>query len=147
MATLRTAKVAAGVQPRAGHEGVLAVSATYTLAAALALNDVIEMVKVPKGAKILNMHLASDDLDTGSAAIILAVGDGTTVDRFIKGSTVAQAGGVARLGDGVTAALMSGAFGYTYTVDDTIDVKVTTAPATGTTAGDIVLTVFYMMEN
>src|SRR5207248_434817 len=103
------------------------------------VNDVIQMVKVPNGACILEVILSSDDLDTGSAAIILAVGDGVLADRFIKGSTVAQAGGIDRLGVGIAANLMSGATAYQYTAEDTIDVKVTTAPATGTTAGDIVL--------
>ena len=136
--TLTAAKVASTVQSRGGV-GLTSVHGTYELAAALVVNDVIQMVKIPKGARIVDAILGTDDLDSGgSPAIILAVGDGTTADRFITGSTVAQAGGVTRLSqvDGI---------GYVYTAEDTIDVKVTTAPATGATSGTINLTVVYDM--
>lgn len=136
--TLYSSKVASTVQPRAGI-GLTSVHGTYELAAALVLNDVIQMVKVPAGARIVNVILGSDDLDTGSPAIVLAVGDGSTADRFITASTVAQGGGVTTINqvDGI---------GYTYTLADTIDIKVTTAPATGTTSGTLNLTVVYDMQ-
>lgn len=136
--TLSSSKVASTVVSRAGT-GLTSVHGTYELAAALVVNDIIQMVKIPKGARIVNVILGTDDLDSGaSPAIVLAVGDGTTADRFISGSTVAQAGGVATIGkvDGV---------GYVYTADDTIDIKVTTAPATGATSGTLNLTVVYDM--
>lgn len=145
--TFTTAKVAATIPAKATPQNVLAVSAKYTLAAALVINDVIQMLTVPKGAQILSLTLTSDDLDSnGTPLITLSVGDGALVDRFIKASTVAQAGGVARLGDGLTVSLLSGANGYQYTVEDTIDVKVIAAPATGATAGDITLTVLYHLD-
>lgn len=137
--TFKSAKCADGVQPRCGI-GVTSVSGEYSIAAALVINDVIQMVKIPKGATILDMVLAADDLDTNvSPAITLDVGDGTTADRFIAASTIAQGGGVARLGqvDGVQ---------FTYTADDTIDVKVKAAPGTGATEGHIRLTVLYTMD-
>lgn len=138
MATLTSSKVATGVQEREFHSGVNSVSATYTLTAALALNDVIQMVKIPAGARILQVLLAADDLDTGgSPAIVLDVGDGGDTDRFIDGATIGQSGGVAALNSQV-------GFDYTYTADDTIDVLVQVAPATGATSGvDVHLTVFY----
>lgn len=146
--TLTSSQVAAGIQPRYEHGGVtITVKAKYTLTAALVINDVIQMVKVPLGACINEIILTADDLDTNvGPAIVLAVGDGGDDDRFIKDSTVAQAGGVVRLGSGVAVASLSAASYYQYTAEDTIDVKVTTAPATGTTAGDIVLTVIYSMN-
>jgi hypothetical protein len=110
--TLTAAKVASGIQPKATHQGVVAVRGIYTLTAALVINDVIQMVKVPKGAQILEVILTSDDLDTnGSPTIKLNVGDGNLTDRFIKQDTVAQAGGIVRMGAGIAATLLSGAFG------------------------------------
>lgn len=146
--TLTTSKVAAGIQPRTPHSGVVAVKGVYALAAALVVDDVIQMVKIPKGAMILDMVLSAEDLDSGgSPAIVLDVGDGGDTDRFIDGSTIGQAGGVIRLGSGVAAAVADGTNGYVYTADDTIDVYVQVAPATGATTGNITLTVIYTMED
>lgn len=51
--TLTSSQVAAGIQPRYEHGGVtITVKAKYTLTAALVINDVIQMVKVPLGACI-----------------------------------------------------------------------------------------------
>lgn len=136
--TLYSTKVASTVPSRGGIH-LTSVHGTYELSAALVVNDVIQMVKVPKGARIVEVILGSDDLDTGgSPAIILAVGDGTTADRFVTGSTIAQGAGLVRLNqvDGI---------GYVYTAEDTIDIKVTTAPATGATSGTLNLTVIYDM--
>lgn len=111
-----------------------------------AAGDIIEMVKVPKGAVVLEVWLTSEDLDTSTApAIELDVGDGGDVDRFIDGATIGQAGGIVRLGSGVAAAAMDGAFGFAYTVDDTIDVKVVAAAGTKA-AGTITLGVLYAMQ-
>lgn len=143
MATLTTADVAAGVQTRTPHSGVAAVSATFTLTAALAGADVIQMVKIPKNAQILDVILTVTDLDTGTPAIVLDVGDGDDVDRFIDGATTGQAGGTVRMGSGITTATNV----HTYTADDTIDVTVATAPGTGATTGTVTLAVLYMMES
>lgn len=144
MATFNTTKTAAGVQPRSEHMGVVSVSAKYTILAVLATGDIIEMVKIPKGAVILDLVLTAEDLSTG-ADIILNVGDGGDIDRFIDSSTIAQAGGVARLGAGVAAAALDGAAYFTYAADDTIDVQVE-AGGTATATGDITLSVLYSMQ-
>lgn len=138
--TFTTSKVAAGVQPRVIESGVISVTGSYALAAALVVNDVIQMVKVPAGATIVNTILSVPDLDSnGSPAIVLAVGDGSDDDRFVTGSTVGQAGGT------VMSNTPTGT-GYAYAAEDTVDVKVTTAPATGATSGTITLTVLYTMD-
>lgn len=139
MSTLYTSKVASTVQSRGGTT-IVSVHGTYELAAALVADDVIQMVKIPAGARIVDMTLAADDLDSNvSPAIVLAVGDGTTADRFITGSTIGQGSGIQKLNqvDGM---------GYVYTAADTIDVKVTTGPATGATSGTINLTVVYDLQ-
>jgi hypothetical protein len=138
--TLYSAQVASGVQPR-DAVGVNVAYGTYELSAALVINDVIQMVKIPKGATVTDVTLATDDLDSnGTPAIVLEVGDDGDTDRFIAASTVAQAGGVTTLGN------IAG-FGYAYTAENTIDVKVPTAPATGATSGTISIAVTYIMNN
>ena len=88
--------------------------------------------------------------DAGAAAIVLDVGlmsgtVGTTTTRtcgaeYISASTVAQSGGSDRM-------ILKGGFRVaTSTADRGIGVKVTTAPATGTTTGTVNLIVSYIQE-
>lgn len=139
MATLKSplvqAKRAAGV---GGGSQEIVAFASYTVTANLALNDVIQMVPVPLGAVITGVTLSSTDLDSG-AALVYDVGDGNDTDRHITATSIGQAGGVAS-----TMALTG--YGYTYTVDDTIDVLVKTAPAGGVASGTITLKVSYLMN-
>lgn len=137
MSTFYSDAAAASVNTRTSL-GVNVVIGTYELGAALAANDVIEMVKVPENAIIDEIILEASDLDTGGTpAITLDVGDGSDTDRFIDGSTVGKNGGVDRLG---------ASLGYKYTANDTIDIKVATGPATGATTGTIKLLVQYHMD-
>lgn len=136
--TFTSAKVASTVQARSGLD-LTSVYAEYEIAAALVVNDVIEMVKVPAGAVIHDVILGTDDLDSGTD-LVLDVGDGSVTDRFIDGATIGQTAGVARLNevDGLN---------YQYTSADTIDVKVQVAPGTGATSGTIRLTVLYTTQS
>lgn len=138
MATVESTEVQAA-DPVQDRPGLIATSATVTLPATgdgTALNDVIQMVKVPNGARIIDVILGADDLDTdASPAIVLSVGDGADTDRFIAASTVAQAGGIARMNSAVGVDKV-------YTADDTIDILIATAAATKA-GGDVTLTVLY----
>lgn len=140
MATVvsNTGEVGDAVQPRQ-HIGVTAAQATYAIPATgdgTAANDIIQMVEVPNGATILDLWVSSTDIDTdGTPAVVFSVGDGGDVDRFVLDSTIGQAGGVARLNNPAGC-------GYSYTADDTIDIKIVTV-ADVKAAGTIVLTVFY----
>lgn len=133
-----TSEVGDLASPRS-NIGVTVQQASYTVPTSgdgTAAGDIIQMLEVPIGATILDVWLSCTDIDTnGAPAVVLSVGDGGDVDRFILDSTIGQAGGYARLNNTAGAA-------YTYTADDTIDVKVVTAAATKA-AGTIVLTVFY----
>ena len=141
MATTFTAdKVASTVQSRAGDD-ITAVYSTYAITAAFVINDVVQMCKVPAGATILEVTLGVDALDT-STGVVVAVGDGSTADRFITASTIGRssANGIVRTNNRLGT-------NYLYTAEDTIDFKVTTA-ATGTasTSGNIDVTVIYTMQ-
>lgn len=105
-------------------------------AAGLTLNALFGSIKVPKGAVIIGAQLKSTDIDTGSAAVILAVGDTGDDDRLITGSTAGQAGTFSN-----TLAVTG--FGYQYTAETLVQVKVTTAPATAA-AGTITYGVWYV---
>lgn len=115
---------------------VYSVTGTFALGAALALNDVIKMCPVHKGVRVIDVVVSSDDLDTGTA-IMLTVGDtdGTPdPDRYITASNVGQAGGVARMNNGV-------GHHYRFAEQGTVDVTVSTGPTTGATSGSVKVTV------
>lgn len=129
--TYSSSRVASTVNPRT-NINMTYDYATYEASVALVLNDVIQMVPVAAGARVLDVICSVDDLDSG-ASIVIDVGDGTTSGRFISGQTIAQGGGTVRLGAGITGAAAADAAAYLYSAEDTIDIKVTTAPAGGGT--------------
>lgn len=104
--------------------GNYTVGYTLTLASAV-INDVYKLpLTVPAGAYIVGAVLDSDDVDTNaSPTIVMALGDATTADSIITGSTAGQAGGITYMNK-------SGALGKTYTTDTNLQLKITTAAAT-----------------
>ncbi len=98
--------------------------ATYN-AVALSANDMIEMISMKEGERVAWVKLTHDAL---GASVTLDVGDGSDVDRFIDG---ADGNTISVIRDGVSGGAI-GQFGHEYTTDDTIDVKVLGAAATGT---------------
>jgi hypothetical protein len=135
--TVQSDKVASTVMRREGLD-ITSVFATHTLTTGQQETaDIVQMVKVPKGATILDVILTSADIDSASSAV-LAVGDAGAATRFIAGSTIGQAGGVERLNQ-------FAGLNYEYTADDTIDLKVTTAPGTPV-EGVVNLCVIYTMN-
>lgn len=138
MTTYTTTKTDSVSDPTKANIGIMSVWATVETTA-LTTGTIYQMVKIPVGATIVKVTLATDDLDSnGSPTITLSVGDGTTPARFISASTVGQAGGVVR--EDVVAGV-----GYKYTADDTIDVEVTNQAATAA-QGTITLAVLYAMD-
>lgn len=112
--------------------------AVYTLTAALAGADIVQMVPVAAGERVVGLDLIVEDLDTaGSPAIVLDVGDGDDVDRYIDGSTKGQTGGISVYGEGIASDAAAIAINKLYTAADTIDVTVATGPGTGATTGTI----------
>jgi hypothetical protein len=121
----------------------------YSLAAALVVGDIIELAVLPTYATVVDAVLIADDLDTnGTPTITLDVGimsgevgvldaARTCGAEIFSGSTVAQAGGVARpsLATAFRIAALEG--------HRSIGVKVAAGPATGATTGKIQLRLFY----
>lgn len=137
MATLTTSKVASTVQARAGID-ITSVTGSYSVSSNLAANDVIQMVKIPAGATVLEI-IASASASIGATATA-EIGDGSDTDRFVTSGTFGQ--GAASL----TRLNAATGNGYTYTAEDTIDIKILTmaTPATGAT---ITLTAIYTMQS
>lgn len=121
---------------RAGD--VQVVRGVYSLAAALALNDIIEMCVLPARHVIVDAILDCDDLDTnGAPTISLSVGTATTANLLINASAVGRTGGIARMDQagGVRLAESDS--------DTPIRVTVSAGPATGAASGTIGLSLFY----
>jgi len=137
--TYSTTKIEKSAPARAGLGEAIMVTGEFTFTAAPAINDIVRMFVLPKGAVIGEMVLTSDDLDTGGTpTIMLQVGDSTTADRFFAASNIAQAGGMARMDK-------RGDIGKPLTANTEVRVKVSTGPATGAT-GTIRLVAIYSME-
>lgn len=132
MATLKSTQADTGGVPRYVHAGVNGVVARYQLTATTSVGDVIQMVKIPNGAEIIDMTL------TGSGGLV-SVGDGGDTARYISTAT-ASAGAVVRMTKGL---------GYTYDISDdaadqfdTIDIRAGDALFSSAT---ITLTVTYLV--
>lgn len=119
--------------------GVFVREVTFEAATALGLSDVIKMLPVNKGERVVDLQLFTEDLDSGTT-IVLDVGDGVDPDRYVDGSTIGQTGGMVRMGQGVAAAATFN-MDYTYPAADTIDVTVAVAP-TGDGLGKIKMRAF-----
>lgn len=122
MTTFQASKVASTVQARGGID-ITSVTGEFTVSSNLTTNDIIEMVKIPAGATVLEV-IFSSSASVGSTGN-LAVGDGGDTDRFITSSAVTAAA-LLRLNAHT-------GHGYRYTADDTIDVLAASiaTPATG----------------
>lgn len=151
MALLKTDH-AKGVKPMPTAQGaeVLAVRMEYSLAAALALNDVMYMGDLPADHVPVDFMVDSDDLDTnGAPAIVLGVGIINATDNglsaaaddggagWLLSSNIGQAGGMARPTTNVMSRVKP------TTGSRRLGVHVSTGPATGATTGKVGLTLLY----
>lgn len=113
---------------------------TYSLVAALAANDIIEMMRLPPRARVTGVALKVTDLDTGgSPAILLTVGDAGDTDRLVTSSNIGQAGGA-------TSTLATTGLFWITTAETVISVYVPTGPATGAATGTVELSVTYVLN-
>lgn len=140
--TYYSVEITRGDVTRYNEKGNFEVYGHFALSAALIVDDVIQMVKVPNGARVLSMEIYCDDLDTNVAPTILFdIGDDGDTNRFAEAVTLGQSAGFLR---GIQT---EAGFCYQYTANNTIDLLVNTAPATGATSGDIKMRVTLAMDN
>lgn len=125
-------------QPKGTHEGVncaiVDISATATLSAA----DILEVVKVPTGARISHISVTPNSA-VGTAAI--SIGDGVDPDRFLTSSNLTAE----------TTLYADSGIGYKYDLSDdasvlydTIDVTVISGSIT--VGGALRVAVFYTVD-
>lgn len=96
-----------------------------TLAANLAVGDVVQLFRVPQGAVIRNALIVAQKVDSGGApAFAFTVGDAAGATHLFGAQTVAQAGGNAELAIGAAVK------GYQYPNDDIVYLTVTAAAQT-----------------
>jgi hypothetical protein len=112
----------------------------YTITAALALNDTIQLFDLPKGARILGGFIKADDLDSGGTALRISVGDAGSSTRYFSSSS---AGSVATSVDATMAAT---GIDYVTTAKTRVFATVSTGPTTGATTGTIVVSISYNVE-
>lgn len=98
----------------------------------MALNDVTGICKVPANSTVLGFYLFTDDLDSGSEALVWSVLIGSTVVQAGITNAVAKAGTHFACSPGPV----------TVTADTIVYIKATTAAATAV-AGNIMLTPVY----
>lgn len=145
MATL-TASAAQSTSPALYNvNGMVARSIRVTNGAngttVLSAGDVTRAIKVPQGAIIQDMLVA---ISSTVQSYTVNIGDGDDADRYFASQSLVLSQ-VVRLGGG-TGAIQTG-IGYTYSVEDTIDITWTTITS-GTAADAVVtLTVFYTNAN
>lgn len=138
------------MQPIGADSDVVSMRLEYDLAAALVLNDVLDLGFLPAGHVPVDVMMLSDDVDTGATPLIIlscgilnaaktaissAAADGGAA--WIVSSTVGQAGGLVRP---TTVAI-----GRVATSESprSVGIHITAAPATGTATGKIGLILSY----
>lgn len=143
MATLytnRTSATAANVKPARSVPGLNAVSAQFTLAAALANADVINIVMMPKGAKLLGLFMSYPDLDSGTTAQF-TIGDAGSSNRLMTASSAFQTAA------NLTPQLINAAVGYEYTEDTMVTLTMTAGPTTASSGTINFVFLYYVGDN
>lgn len=132
MATLKGSKATSGVQARRLHAGVYAEEAVYTSSATMSAGDVIQMVKVQEGERVVDVMLASP-----TEPVLLSVGDGNDTDRYVSTASVTTT---------IVRMTNQAGMGYEYTADDTVDIRYKGGQS-ATTSVVLKLTVWKVSDN
>ena len=146
MATIANLRKSGNVESNSAFkgfpDGMMFVRKATITTPVFVVNDVYQALNVYAGETLHAVRIKSTDIDTGgSPAVVLDVGYGnsatataSTSDDIIDGSTIGQGAGSAiasvwRADDDAGTAFAEGPLDFT--ADDTIDVHVQVAPATG----------------
>lgn len=145
MATLTAVGAQSTVSAKYRINGPVTLVADYSLGATgnpnLSTGDILQMMKVPRGANMLSVAVVVDQLSGGNYTF--NVGDGLNASRYY---TSLSSGSTSAMFIQTNAAANMAGVGYSYSADDTINVQVGTA-TTATASGVIRLIVSYTMDN
>lgn len=138
MATLTATAAASTSQAQFHVTGPVWRTVEYSLnGLTLSAGDVIQMCKVPSGARIIDMVLTVDG--TGAAGVqsytIGSMGDGNAAGRYL-GTLSVVTSLVQRLA-------LVGGFGYSYSAEDTIDITIGTITSGTAATATVRLTLAY----
>lgn len=133
MATLTSPDVSAGVQPKGSRVGVYSTAAIFSVAASMSSGDVIQMIKVPSGATVVDIKTTVKLAGKGS----VSVGDGVSANRYTVDTAASDSAGTMIINNPVFTP-------YAYSTDDTIDV--TTSASTNFSAGSVCMIVTLSMD-
>jgi hypothetical protein len=117
-----------------GGRSLHSARGTYTITAALALNDTIQLFDMP-------VRIKADDLDTGGTALRINVGDVGDTSRYFVGGA-GTPGPVAGVSNDVAAAGID----YLTTKKTRVYATIATGPTTGATTGTLTVCLFYTNE-
>lgn len=138
MAT-KTATAAQSISPAHYNvNGVTSRVVDYTLnAVSLSAGDVIQMCKVPPGARIIDLTISFDLLGAAgvSSYTLTGIGDGNDADRYMLSQSVVTSA--------VVRMSVPGGFGYSYSAEDTIDVTIGTVTSGTAATGTVRLSLTY----
>ena len=115
------------------HGSVRVFKDTYE-ASSLGAGSDITVARLPKGARVVDIHLKADAL---GGSVTLAVGDSADPDRYITATAAANAGVISMHNEGAI-----GGVGFEQTAET--DILITTGGAAAT--GTIKCMVFYTVE-
>lgn len=134
------------------NSNVVGVMAQFELTAALADNDTIGDLPIPKNAVLLSARLVTSELDTNGSPTLTAnvgIADGASLtldeDSLIDGATTGAAVNIQEINvSTISSNLVATGAGYKVTHDGAyIRITVDGAPATGATSGHVLLFVEY----
>jgi len=147
MATITAAAAQSNIPAKFRINGVITQMQTFTLpggvpaAGGFSTGDVVQMVKIPKGAVVLDMNLFVDKLSGGNYTI--GIGDSVLATRY---ATSLSTGSTSALFTMASAGMSPNGLDYSYSADDTVNITIQTA-TTSTLSGVFRLSVSYTLDN
>lgn len=119
---------------------LIVVGETITVTGAqLTLGALFGNVRLPKGAEVAWVMLDSTDIDSATS-VTLEIGDAGDTDRLLAANTIGQTGAAV-----VGPTIAKTGFGYKYTDETLVQVRVAAAPGTPV-AGTIKYLIGYVSQ-
>jgi len=126
MATFKSDKAQAAVPARYLHTGAVTEVCTYTTSALLSAGDVVQLMKVDPGARVVAIQSKSSD------NLAYAIGDGVDSNRYFETASVSTTQNIALAN-----------IGYEYTAADTVDLIYASGAALTAQTIQAIVTVTY----
>ena len=126
------------------HAGINYIVARGSLTATASGTDTINLIHLPRGAKIQDIFVTTDVTDSGTGGESIVI-KSSGAERTYMSATLAQCAVGARMGATVS---MHAALGYVYTASDTLILQTgASAVGTGTASISFKVAVSYTVED